>query len=149
MTGTVYETIFDPAHEDLVAIERGLHEYNLAHLGKAILNNYHRLAILARDDAGKVIGGIHGELVWEWLYIQSLWVDEEHRGQGIGGRLLASIEEAAASKDFCHSHLETTDFQALGFYLKNGYEVFGSLEGKPAGATWYFLKKDLGGGQCD
>jgi GNAT superfamily N-acetyltransferase len=140
---------FDPAPEDLQAIERGLHEYNVAHLGQEVVHNYHRVAVLARDEEGTVIGGIHGELVWEWLYVQSLWVAETHRGKGIGSRLMASIEKAATSKGFCHSHLETTDFQALGFYLTNGYEVFGKLEGKPAGATWYYLKKELEGGPCD
>jgi hypothetical protein len=45
-------------------------------------------------------------------------------------------------------HLETTSFQALDFYLKNGYEVFGQLEGKPAGHTWYYLKKEnIAGGR--
>jgi GNAT superfamily N-acetyltransferase len=122
-----------------------LHEHNLAHLGAEVLNDYHRLAVVARDETGEVIGGIHGELVWEWLYIQSLWVDESHRGRGIGARLLAAIEAAAVAKGFTRSHLETTDFQALEFYLRHGYEVFGKLEGKPAGATWYYIKKDLRG----
>jgi hypothetical protein len=35
-------------------------------------------------------------------------------------------------------HLEATSIQALDFYLEHGYEVFGALEGKPAGSTWYF-----------
>lgn len=43
----------------------------------------------------------------------------------------------------CNAHLETAEFQALAFYLKHGYEVFGRLPGKPAGHTWYYLKKDL------
>lgn len=140
-----YQTIFEPEPEDLRAIEQGLHAYNLAHLGAEVLYDYHRLAVVARDERGEVIGGIHGELVWEWLYIQSLWVDEGRRGQGIGSRLLATIEAAAVAKGFFRSHLETTDFQALDFYLRHGYEVFGRLEGKPAGVTWYYIKKDLRG----
>jgi hypothetical protein len=47
------------------------------------------------------------------------------------------------SKGFLGSHTETADFQALDFYLKSGYEVFGKLEGKPKGTTWYFIKKVL------
>jgi ribosomal protein S18 acetylase RimI-like enzyme len=141
--------VFDPTPEDLRAIDRGLHEYNVAHLGQEVVLNYQRVAVLACDEQGDVMGGIHGGLVWEWLHIQSLWVAEGHRGRGIGSSLVASIERTAISRGFFHSHLETTDFQALGFYLKNGYEIFGELEGKPAGATWYYLKKDLGGGPCD
>jgi GNAT superfamily N-acetyltransferase len=90
-----------------------------------------------------VIGGIHGEIFYDWLHIDTFWVDETHRGQGIGTRLLAQIEETALGKG-CHgSHLETIDFQALGFYLKNRYAVFGQLEDKPKGSTWYYLKKKL------
>ena len=30
-----------------------------------------------------------------------------------------------------------TIFQAIDFYLNRGYTLFGELEGKPAGSTWY------------
>ncbi|HEY3138703.1 MAG TPA: GNAT family N-acetyltransferase, partial [Blastocatellia bacterium] len=36
---------------------------------------------------------------------------------------------------------DTYDFQALGFYQKRGYEVFGLLEGFPTGYRRYFLQK--------
>lgn len=143
MTGLTYETVFDPPAESLTPIEQGLHAFNLRHLGEEVIYTYHRVAIFARDEAGTVIGGIHGELAWDWLYIKSLWVEEAYRGQGIGTRLLQAIEEAAISKGFYKSHLETTGFQALEFYLNAGYEVFGELEGKPAGSTWYYIKKEL------
>ena len=138
-----YDLAFDPQAEDLAAIDRGLHEFNLANLGREVIDNYHRLAVVARDGDGQVVGGIHGELVWDWLYIQSLWVDPAWRDRGIGSQLVARIEAAAVAKGFSGSHLETTDFQALDFYRRQGYEVFGELEGKPAGSTWYYLKKPL------
>jgi ribosomal protein S18 acetylase RimI-like enzyme len=72
-----------------------------------------------------------------------LWVNEKYRGQGIGSDLLKEIEAAAMTKGFYGSHLETTDFQAAEFYRKNGYEVFGELEGKPEGHTWFYMKKRL------
>ncbi len=109
-----------------------------------MIYDYHRVGIFAKDEVGTVIGGIHGELCWGWLYIKSLWVEKSHRGQGIGKELLQLIEEAAVSRGFFGSHLETTGFQALDFYLAQGYEVFGELEGKPVGSTWYYLKKNLG-----
>jgi GNAT superfamily N-acetyltransferase len=136
---------FDPPAEDVDAVERGLHAFNLAQLGEDVIYDYHRLAVIARDEHGEIVGGIHGELCWEWLHIDAMWVAEQQRGRGIGARLLAAIEEAALSKGFSKAHLETTDFQALGFYVKHGYEVFGRLEGKPAGHSWYYVKKDLSG----
>jgi len=134
---------FDPPSEDVAAIERGLHAYNVAHLGEDVIDNYHQVAVVARDVEGNIVGGVHGELCWDWLYIKTLWVAESHRAQQAGSRLLAALEEAALCRGFSRAHLETTDFQALDFYLKHGYEVFGRLPGKPAGHTWYYLKKDL------
>ena len=143
MTEPTYETTFNPAKEILAPIDRGLHEFNLAHLGKEMIERYARVAVIATDESGEVVGGIYGELCWDWLHIDTLWVDAERRTQGIGSQLLQRIEHAAVSKGFYGSHLETTDFQALEFYQENGYEVFGELEGKPRGSTWYYMKKDL------
>ena len=42
-----------------------------------------------------------------------------------------------------HAHLDTFTFQALGFYEKHGYSVWGALDDLPPGFTRYFLRKDL------
>lgn len=139
-----YNVTFDPPCETLASIEEGLHAFNLACLGEEVIRNYHRVAVVARDGRGQIVGGVYGELCWDWLYIRTMWVAGKHRGQGIGSRLLAEIEAGALSTGIGRAHLETTDFQALSFYVKNGYVVFGELEGKPAGHTWYYLKKELG-----
>jgi GNAT superfamily N-acetyltransferase len=143
MPSLKYETVFDPSQKNLAPIDQGLHEFNVAHLGQEMIDNYHTVMVVARDGDGTVVGGVYGEMFWDWLHINTMWVAEDHQGHGIGTRLLKQIEKAAVSKGFYGSHLETTDFQALGFYLKNGYEVFGELEGKPAGSTWYYIKKKL------
>lgn len=143
MTSLRYQVTLDPPSEEVAAVERGLHAFNVAHLGEDVIYNYHQVAVVARDVEGEIVGGVHGELCWEWLHIKSMWVAATHRGRGIGTRLLAEIEQAALRAGFAHAHLETTDFQAVGFYLRNGYEAFGRLPGKPAGHTWTFMKKDL------
>ena len=138
-----YKTIPDPPKESIAQIDRGLHEFNLANLGEEIISEYSRVLVTAQNEIGEVVGGIHGEMYWDWLHIDTLWVDESARGAGIGSELLREIEAEAKARGICGSHTETTDFQAIGFYLKNGYEVFGELEGKPEGTTWYFIKKAL------
>ena len=143
MTIARYETILDPSPDDLAPIGQGIHQFNRARLGEEVYGRYHRFALLAKDDNNRVIGGLRGKLMWDWLYIEALWVAEEAGNQGIGSRLLTMAEELAISKEFSKSHLETTDFQALNFYLNRGYEIFGTLEDKPMGSNWYFLKKEL------
>lgn len=138
-----FKTHYWPNKEQLEPVQHGLHQHNLAHLGKETIENYHLFVINAYDESGEVIGGIHAELVWEWLYIRDLWVDARQRGQGIGAQLLAQAEAIAREKGFANSHLETTEYQARDFYLKCGYEIFGELPDKPKGHTWYYLKKNL------
>ena len=140
-----FETVFDPSREVLEALWHGLDGFNRSVLGSY---DYARLAVAVRNEDGDVIGGLCGDLLWDWLHVQCLWVDEGLRDRGVGTKLVRMAEDAAISKGIDNIHLETTSFQALDFYLKNGYEVFGQLEGKPAGHTWYYLKKEnIGGGR--
>jgi GNAT superfamily N-acetyltransferase len=98
MTDLQIETVFDPPADSLAQVDRGLHEFNLTRLGEGTIHRYHRVAVFARDGDGTLIGGIHGELFWDWLHIDTLWVHEAHRRQGIATRLLMQIEAAAAAK---------------------------------------------------
>jgi len=143
MKKIIIETTFDPPHDHLEAVNNGLHEFNLAQLGERSIYNYFKVLVIAKAQDGSVVGGIHGNMGWDWLHIDTLWVDEKYRRQGIGSNLLKRVEKAAISKGFYGSHLETTEFQAVNFYSENGYEVFGTLEGKPKGHTWFYMKKRL------
>jgi len=133
-----FDTIVDPSEEVLAPLNRGLDEFNTSVVDD---HHYSRLAVLVRTPDQTVIGGVSGEMFWDWLHIGTLWVHPDFRGQDLGTTLMQQAEAAARAQGITKIHLETTSFQALGFYLKCGYEVFGMLEGKPAGSTWYYLKK--------
>jgi GNAT superfamily N-acetyltransferase len=137
----VYEILPQPVAQDLQSIDHGLHQYNVRHLGEEIIQDYCRLAVVARDEVRTIRGGVHGELVWEWLHIETLWVEAAWRGRGIGSQLLRRIEAIAIESGARGAHLETTSFQAHEFYQQHGYEVFGELNDKPEGVTWYYMKK--------
>ena len=58
--------------------------------------------------------------------------------------------ESEAARRGCHSsHLDTFDFQALGFYEKLGYRTFGELDDYPPGHRRYSLARPLGGNVDD
>ena len=96
------------------------------------------------DKDGKIIAGCVARMYcWNILYIDILWVEENYRNYGFGKRLLFDIEKTAREKGCYLVHLDTFDFQALGFYEKLGYEIFGKLDDCPQNHCRYFLKKYL------
>ncbi|MFF3709500.1 GNAT family N-acetyltransferase [Streptomyces phaeochromogenes] len=102
------------------------------------------LQVWALDPAGGVAGGLIGHVWVTWLHVQYLWVDERHRGSGLGSRLLSRAEQLAHSSHGCVSaRLETWDFQAPEFYKKQGYEVVCEIPDYPPGITEYTLTKHL------
>jgi ribosomal protein S18 acetylase RimI-like enzyme len=138
-----FETLIDPPYEELEPLRQGLDVHNRRRIGDY---SYAKLAVIARDAAGALAGGAEGDLYWGWLHIQTLWVAPGARGQGLGSALLRRLETAAAERGVAQYHLETTSFQARAFYERHGYSVFGTLEGKPPGHTWYYMQKRPAGG---
>jgi ribosomal protein S18 acetylase RimI-like enzyme len=77
------------------------------------------------------------------MHIDALWVDDNHRGEGYGSKLMRAIEDYAAAHGYPLVYLETASFQALPFYEGLGYRIFGELPGIAQHHTLFFLSKDL------
>ena len=101
------------------------------------------LNIVEYDEDGNIIGGILGGTYWGWMYVDILWVREDHRRNGIGSRLLAEAEKEAVRRGCHHVHLDTMSWQAPDFYKKHGYEVIGILPDIPDGNQKFLLMKAL------
>ncbi|MFI9648967.1 GNAT family N-acetyltransferase [Streptomyces sp. NPDC052040] len=102
------------------------------------------LQVWAWDAAGEPAGGLAGHTWAAWLHVDLLWVDDRHRGAGLGARLLAEAERLAREEHGCvAARLETWDFQAPDFYRKQGYDVVGVVPDYPPGTTEYTLVKRL------
>ena len=129
-----------PTAADLTTINRWIVDYNLAQVGDHWKG---RLTILARDQHQNLVGGITGFTDRDWLRIEILVVQEDHRRSCIGTRLLRAAEDEAQRRG-CHSAwLDTFSFQALPFYQQHGYHIFGALEQYPATETRYVVRKAL------
>lgn len=102
-------------------------------------------SLFVTDDNNKIIGGVLANLIMDSsLSIHVLWIEENFRHQKIGSQLLSKLEQNAILAGAHMAHLDTFDFQALEFYQKNGYEIFGVLEGSPCqGHKRYYMRKDL------
>ena len=103
------------------------------------------LAILLRDPStGETVGGLWGKSSYDWVFIELLVVPERWRGQNVGTLLLGKAEEVGRERNCVGLWLNTFGFQARGFYEKNGFEVFGSVDDYPRGSNCYFMRKLLG-----
>ncbi|WP_448188245.1 GNAT family N-acetyltransferase [Azospirillum sp. sgz301742] len=118
----------------------GLRRYNAAHTGP---HDRQPLMITIRAPDGALAGGMTGFTLWQWLYVDYLWVAEGKRRTGVGSRLLRAAEEEAVRRGCRWSRLNTFDFQAPGFYARHGYEQCGAIEGYPPGHRLLWLRKAL------
>lgn len=80
---------------------------------------------------------------YKWYFLDLLYIDEKYRGQDIGTKLLQQIEEFDRKENLIGIRMETWNFQARGFYEKNGYNVFGEIKDCPPETVCYFLKKEI------
>jgi GNAT superfamily N-acetyltransferase len=130
-----------PSPEDRAAILAGLVAFNRAEVGAA---NFQALSIVIRDpEANKTIGGLWGRTAFDWLFVELFFVPEHLRGQGFGSQILRQAESIALQRNCAESWLNTYSFQAPGFYLKQGYEIFGKLDDFPKGSSRFFFRKAL------
>ncbi|WP_232517394.1 GNAT family N-acetyltransferase [Aquimarina aggregata] len=129
--------------ENIKKIVDGINEYNLSKV-PAIADIWTRLEFVAKDENGIEIGGILAGLgYWNGLEINILWVKEEYRKKGVGTRILKHAEKIAIEKGAKISMLDTFDFQAEEFYLKNGYNPIGEMNGFPEGHRRIYFSKEL------
>ena len=118
-------------------------EYNLSQVKSEQEENFIDLSMKAVED-DKIIAGIIAKMYcWNIVYVDTLWVDPDYRGRRIGEMLLTMLENEAKLKGAKLVHLDTFDFQAKDFYLKQGYEIFGKLEDCPENHCRYYMKKAL------
>ncbi|MDA0383839.1 GNAT family N-acetyltransferase [Vibrio owensii] len=131
----------NPEQNDLDFIRDGIRAYNRMHLPDGDVN---AIGCFARNDEGKVIGGLTGEMFNNTVFVEYLWVDAEARTSGLGSKLISLLEEQVKPHGVTHLYLDTYSFQALDFYLKLGFEKVGQYSGYPsAGIDKHFLQKQI------
>lgn len=131
---------YNPSKKETELIREALFEFNREKVGD---DGHTPLNIVEYDADGNIIGGILGGTYWGWMYVDILWVHENHRGKGIGAKLLTEAETEAKARGCHHVHLDTMSWQAPKFYEKHGYSVIGILPDIPKGNQKYLLMKAL------
>jgi GNAT superfamily N-acetyltransferase len=125
-------------------VDDGIVQYNLSKVPFTQDPPFIQINRVIKDPDGKILAGINSVLYcWKCLYIDILWVSEDFRKEGLGTALLEEVEKSAKEHGCYLIHLDTFDFQAKDFYIKNGFQVFAQLNNCPPGHIRYYMKKDL------
>ena len=138
------ECIITIATEDevrAIALGRRLREFNYRMVGK--YPEGQNVWLNAKDRQGNLLGGFRGEIFFQWLFVNVLFVEEPERRKGIGHRLLAEGEALAKKLGARQARLETFDWQAPAFYLKHGYRKLTTLPNYYEGHSLYLMTKEL------
>lgn len=143
MSANAFTIFLEPDENREVAtfLHAQLSEFNVAHTGDS---SYRSFVLVARNAQAAIVGGLLGDIYWEALAINILWVQAEWRGRGLGAGLVARAEHEAVAAGCRFAHVDTMVYQAPDFYQKLGYVVFGELGPYNGQFTRYYLKKNLG-----
>lgn len=131
----------EEGEEGLAAeLDERIYRFNVEATG---IDDGRLLSAAIRDERGDLVAGITG---WTWGtcgYVDVVWVQEDHRNQGLGTRLLDAAEDEARARGCVQIALATHTFQALDLYRRRGYTEYGRVENYPKGHAWVHLVKDL------
>jgi len=130
----------DPTPAEIELLEQRLYEFNAQATGIADAQG---ISVFGRDAQGQVVAGLCGHTWGGCCEIRQVWVHENHRGQGIGRRLLELAETEARLRGCFQMVLATYNFQAPEFYRKLGFEIVSSLPDYPRGHQHLNLRKVL------
>ncbi len=136
-------TFAPPSPEDLQAgtLGRALREHNYRFVGEYPQAAPVRLD--ARDAQGRLVGGIRAFVMLSWMHTDLLWVADDRRGQGLGRHLLCWAESQGKALGARHAKLETFEWQARAFYVKQGYAEYARIEDYVPGFYLAQMKKSL------
>lgn len=102
------------------------------------------LGLKQLNTQGEIVAMLAGRTFGNWFYLESFWVAQTDRGQGLGSAMLAEAEAIAKSRGCRFVLLDTLEFQARPFYQRHGYQVQWVQQDYPfAGGAKYFMTKTL------
>jgi GNAT superfamily N-acetyltransferase len=128
-----------PSEADIAELRKSLIDHNVAHHGFTETFN---AAIFIKND-GVLEAGISSYAWGGTCEVELLWVAEHRRGDGLGTRLMAAVEEEARRVGCNKIVLDTFSYQAPRFYEKLGFQITSTIEDFPVGHTHYLLVKKL------
>ncbi|MGC9402710.1 GNAT family N-acetyltransferase, partial [Vibrio genomosp. F10 str. 9ZC157] len=130
-----------PSEEEISEIYNGLSVFNEPHFPDLDENT---VGYFVRNEDGKILGGLIGNLLFTTLHVNYLWLSKPLRGSGYGTKLLQLAELEAKNRGVMNVFLDTYTFQAPKFYEQHGYSEVGRYTDYPRqGVDKVFYQKCL------
>ena len=98
---------------------------------------------LDNNNNNNFAGGIQVSITEDSMYINRLVVSEDYRGNQIGTNLMNIIEDKARTLGIYSISTGTVEFQARGFYEKQGFRVVMIKENGPRGFDSFKMTKTI------
>ncbi len=92
-----------------------------------------RLNWVVYSQGGVLVGVVTADILWDWMYLDELWVDSAIRNRGLGKKLIFQAEQYARENSMKGLWLWTQSWQAPAFYTRLGFEEFTRFPDFPAG----------------
>ena len=121
-------------------LEERLYDFNRRETG---FHDGRGLSCFLRDSGGRLVAGIDGFTWGGYARIKLLWVEESHRGLGLGRRLVTTVEDEARARGCTTIVTSSHEFQAPGFYERLGYTLAGQTTETPRGYREFLFEKRL------
>ncbi|MDR0481619.1 MAG: GNAT family N-acetyltransferase [Cellulomonadaceae bacterium] len=129
--------IVDLTNEQAAEIDERLEAFDAEFLGEEREGDIH---VGIEMDGRLVAGAVACVTAFTIVYVSTVFVDSETRGQGIGTRLMEEVERRAIALGATLIRLDTFDWQGVGFYETCGYEQVGCYQANGF-AEHFYLKR--------
>jgi len=95
-----------------------------------------------------IVGTVVAAMLTEKDWLEDLWIEKDHRGLGIGRRLLAKAEQEIAARGFARARLRVVaeNAAARGFYARHGWREDRRYRHESHGFDMVDMSKELGPG---
>jgi GNAT superfamily N-acetyltransferase len=104
----------------------------------------HPFAFFIRDAQNQIIAGCNGSVIFGSIYTDQLWVDPDHRKNGLGRQLMDAVHDYGRRLGCFMATACTMSFQgAKTFYENLGYTSDFERSGHTNGSGCIFLKRVL------
>ena len=104
----------------------------------------HPFVFFVNDEKNQIIAGCNDSVIFGSIYTDQLQVHPEHRGKGLGHKLMAQVHDYGRKNQCAMATVATMSFQgAKAFYEKLGYVVDFERAGYTQNSSCIFLKRSL------